>query len=65
MNEVLTVKIRGGMWEVLAKQTKYGPTAVTYANLSQARRRLDQLGPGWAIYGHYPFYVGRVKGGAA
>ncbi len=44
---------------VVAKSTHYGTRALTYANLTQARRRAAELGQGWSVYGTRPYYVGK------
>jgi len=53
-----TVRLRNGI-EVLAKEYKGRPTAVTYANRTQAANKAAQLGPEWVVYrGLYrPFFV--------
>jgi hypothetical protein len=56
MNEPLTVKLNNGRI-VLAKLYKGEPSAVTYANRTQAYAKVALLGPGWAVTGHRPFYV--------
>ena len=47
---------------VLGKTYKGRICAVTYANRTQAQKKADELGVGWAVY-HFgrPFYVGQVS----
>lgn len=62
MAEVLTVRVRGGMM-VLAREDKRGVWPVTYANLTQARRKAEELGAwelgraGWGVTARHPFLV--------
>ncbi len=56
---VLTVKLHSNGREVLAKLYKGEPSAVTYANRTQANKRALELGPGWFVSNFMgrPFYV--------
>lgn len=55
-----TYKLNNGR-EVLAKTTKHGQWPITYANRTQAEKKLAEMGEGWTIYhGGRPFYVVRV-----
>jgi len=59
MNE-MTTQLWDGL-TVLAKMYKGEPTALTYANRTQAQRKAEQLGAGWAVYrGRRAFYVGQA-----
>jgi hypothetical protein len=52
---VLTVRLRSGVL-VVAKPYKGLPSAVTYANVTQAERRAAEI-PGAYVIGHRPYYV--------
>jgi hypothetical protein len=60
MKEPLTVTLRNGL-TVTAKMYCGEPSAITYANRTQAEKACQKLGEGWAVYhGNYrPFYVGK------
>lgn len=61
MDTVKTVTLpRGAV--VLAKDTKWGLSAVTYANYKQANARLATLGPGWALWKGLgiPIYIRKI-----
>lgn len=47
-------------FEVLAKETKYGPSAYTFANRTQADRKAAEVGNGFEVY-HWgrPWFVAR------
>ena len=63
----MTKTLRNG-YEVTARPYEGEPSAVTYANRTQAQRALDAMpaGHGWAVYQFgRPFYVGRLAGSAA
>lgn len=47
-NEPLTKKLNNGM-TVLAKMYEGEPYAVTYANRTQANKKVTALGPGWHV----------------
>lgn len=58
-----TVKLNNGI-EVLAKLYKGQPSAVTYANRTQAEMAVAKLGAEWCVYRcgmGRPFYVARVE----
>jgi hypothetical protein len=60
-DETPTVSLRSGL-VVKAKADRDGRLwAVTYANVTQAKKAAEKLGAGWQVYGLHPFYVGRVK----
>jgi hypothetical protein len=53
-----TVEVRGV--QVLAHKSSGSP--ITYANRTQAQKKVDEMGSGWMIYRWTrPFYVGRAK----
>ena len=56
MDEPLTTELRDGR-TVLAKLYKGSPSAITYANLTQAKRAADKAGPQWYVSGFRPFFV--------
>lgn len=61
MSDILTVTL--GRREVLAKWSNNDLSPVTYANRTQARKRVDKLGTGWDVFHPRrggPFYVARV-----
>lgn len=57
---ILTTKLASNGATVLAKLYKGEPSAVTYANRTQAQRKAAELGEGWEVarWGR-PFYVAR------
>lgn len=57
-----TTQLRNGI-EVLAKATKTGFVhPVTYANLTQAQRKVEKLGAGWKVVGiGRPFFVAKAS----
>ena len=58
---VLTTTARGGI-TVLAKMSKViGLMAVTYANRTQAQRKVDALGAGWHVSAQWPFLIVKSK----
>lgn len=61
----LTVVLPGGNLkgvEVLAKTYKGSPSAMTFANRTQAEKAVEKLGAGWAVrQGARAFYAARVK----
>jgi hypothetical protein len=62
-NQPLTVRLCNGV-EVLAKLYAGKPSALTYANATQANRAAARLGQDWTIYKnprYRPFYVARVS----
>jgi hypothetical protein len=62
--DITTVKLDGYNANVLAKQTHYGLTAVTYANRTQAYTKADELkalGIECAVIGRHPWYI-RIEG---
>lgn len=62
--ELLTVKLKSNGREVLAKMYKGSPSAVTYANRTQASRKADSLGAGWEVCqfsGSRVFYVAKPR----
>lgn len=58
---IMTTTLRNGI-EVTAKMYHGEPSALTYANRTQAARIAERMGEGWDVY-HFgnPFYVGRVR----
>jgi len=56
MDEPLTTELRDGR-VVLAKLYEGSPSAITYANLTQARRAAEKAGPQWYVSGFRPFFV--------
>lgn len=57
---MMTKTLRNGI-EVTAKPYNGDPSAVTYANRTQAHRAAEKMGDGWTVYQFgRPFYVGRV-----
>lgn len=60
MKPIETVILHNGR-EVLAKRTMGELWAVTYANETQAKRKIEQLGPGWTLTGFRPYYVTRER----
>ena len=58
MNEILTVKLHNGA-TVLAKLYKGSPSAMTFANRTQADRRCAIIGDVWFVskFGGRPFFV--------
>ena len=63
--EPLTVKLHGTAVEVLAKLYKGRPSAMTYANRTQATAAAAKLGEGWAVIGRgRPLYVANVAAAA-
>jgi len=57
---MITTTLNNGI-TVLGKDYKGRVCALTYANLTQAQKKADELGAGWTVY-HFgrPFYVGQV-----
>jgi hypothetical protein len=56
---MITTRLNSGR-EVLAKETKYGISAITYANRTQAERRAAEIRSGGTdchVAGFRPFYV--------
>jgi hypothetical protein len=63
----MTKTLRSGC-EVTARPYKGEPSAITYANRTQAQRALEKMpeGQGWGVYQFgRPFYVGRFADEAA
>ena len=57
---MMTKTLRNGI-EVTAKPYNGEPSAITYANRTQAHRAAEKMGDGWTVYQFgRPFYVGRV-----
>lgn len=57
---VYTTKLRDGR-VVLAKVYNGSVCALTYANLTQARKKAAELGEGWEVTGLRPYYVTWIK----
>ena len=58
----LTCKLGSSNIEVLAKPYHGEPYPVTYANRTQAERKLVEMGPGWYIrHTGRPFYIAKEK----
>ena len=59
---MLTKKLNNGA-EVLAKMYKGEPSAVTYANYTQAEKKAHEMGVGWGVRRFFgrPFYVVKVS----
>lgn len=57
----ITVRLpRRAGFEVLAKETKYGPSAYTFANRTQADRKAAEVGNGFEVYQWgRPWFVAR------
>ncbi len=59
INAILTKKLNNGV-EVLAKMYAGEPSAMTYANRTQAQKKASSLGDPWRVYNWgRPFYVGK------
>lgn len=63
MKQILTVKLASNGIEVLAKDYQGQPSAVTYANRTQAQAAVERLGASeWCIYqSGRPFFVARAS----
>jgi hypothetical protein len=62
----MTKTLKNGC-EVTAKPYQGTPSAITYANRTQAQREVDAMpaGEGWGVYQFgRPFYVGRFPAGS-
>ncbi len=60
-DETLTVELRNGT-VVKAKKDRDGRLwAVTYANVTQANKAAEKLGPGWEVCGLRPYFVRRAR----
>jgi len=62
ITDIPTKKLNNGI-EVLAKLYKGEPSAITYANRTQAENKVSALGPEWVVYrgGGRPFFVARAS----
>ena len=60
MNDYMTVTLNNGRI-ALAKMYAGKPTALGYANRTQAYKKLEAVGDGWAVTGSRPWFITRTS----